>query len=82
MKTNGVTTAGIINVPTSSMAREVDLLLSTHAGPEIGVASTKAVHLPARRHGRARANLARAKGSLPADEERDIVAICARPRQR
>ena len=26
-------TAGIINVPTSSMAREVDLLLSTHAGP-------------------------------------------------
>ncbi|RYD60373.1 MAG: glutamine--fructose-6-phosphate transaminase (isomerizing), partial [Sphingomonadales bacterium] len=42
MKANGVTTAGIINVPTSSMAREVDLLLSTHAGPEIGVASTKA----------------------------------------
>ena len=42
MKANGVTTAGIINVPTSSMAREVDLLLPTHAGPEIGVASTKA----------------------------------------
>src|SRR4028119_2048785 len=42
MKANGLTTAGIINVPTSSMAREVDLLLSTHAGPEIGVASTKA----------------------------------------
>ncbi|MES2058001.1 MAG: glutamine--fructose-6-phosphate transaminase (isomerizing), partial [Pseudomonadota bacterium] len=42
MKAAGLTTAGIINVPTSSMAREVDLLLPTHAGPEIGVASTKA----------------------------------------
>ena len=31
-----------IAVPTSSMAREADLLLPTHAGPEIGVASTKA----------------------------------------
>jgi glucosamine--fructose-6-phosphate aminotransferase (isomerizing) len=34
--------AGVINVPTSTMAREADLLLPTHAGPEIGVASTKA----------------------------------------
>jgi glucosamine--fructose-6-phosphate aminotransferase (isomerizing) len=42
MKANGVTTAGIINVPTSSMAREVDLLLSTHAGRRSAVASTKA----------------------------------------
>src|SRR5258708_20356625 len=42
MKEKDVRTAGIINVPTSSMAREVDLLLPTHAGPEIGVASTKA----------------------------------------
>jgi glucosamine--fructose-6-phosphate aminotransferase (isomerizing) len=32
----------VVNVPTSSMAREADLLLPTHAGPEIGVASTKA----------------------------------------
>ncbi len=34
--------AVVVNVPTSSMAREADLLLPTHAGPEIGVASTKA----------------------------------------
>src|SRR3546814_6357758 len=26
----------VVNVPTSSMAREADLLLPTHAGPEIG----------------------------------------------
>jgi glucosamine--fructose-6-phosphate aminotransferase (isomerizing) len=38
----GQTIAVVVNVPTSSMAREADLLLPTHAGPEIGVASTKA----------------------------------------
>ncbi|PCI43219.1 MAG: glutamine--fructose-6-phosphate transaminase (isomerizing) [Alphaproteobacteria bacterium] len=32
----------ILNVPQSSMARESDIVLHTHAGPEIGVASTKA----------------------------------------
>jgi glucosamine--fructose-6-phosphate aminotransferase (isomerizing) len=32
----------ICNVPESSLARESDLILMTHAGPEIGVASTKA----------------------------------------
>ena len=33
---------GIINVATSSLARDVDIALLTHAGIEIGVASTKA----------------------------------------
>jgi len=32
----------VVNVPESSMARQSDGLLLTHAGPEIGVASTKA----------------------------------------
>lgn len=32
----------VVNVPTSTMAREADLALPTYAGPEIGVASTKA----------------------------------------
>jgi glucosamine--fructose-6-phosphate aminotransferase (isomerizing) len=32
----------IVNVPTSSIARESDVVLPTLAGPEIGVASTKA----------------------------------------
>ncbi len=32
----------VVNVPESSMARQSDALLLTHAGPEIGVASTKA----------------------------------------
>jgi len=32
----------VVNVPTSSIARESDIALPIHAGPEIGVASTKA----------------------------------------
>ncbi len=36
------TTLSICNVPESSLVRESDLVLLTHAGPEIGVASTKA----------------------------------------
>ena len=32
----------VVNVPESSIARESDVILPTHAGPEIGVASTKA----------------------------------------
>jgi glucosamine--fructose-6-phosphate aminotransferase (isomerizing) len=38
----GVTTSAVVNVPTSSMAREVDVVFPTLAGVEIGVASTKA----------------------------------------
>jgi glucosamine--fructose-6-phosphate aminotransferase (isomerizing) len=34
--------AGLLNVPSSTMARESDVVLPTLAGPEIGVASTKA----------------------------------------
>jgi len=73
MKANGVTTAGIINVPTSSMAREVDLLLPTHAGPEIGVASTKAFTCQLAVMAALSVNLARAKGLLPPSEEQEIV---------
>jgi glutamine---fructose-6-phosphate transaminase (isomerizing) len=41
-KEHGQHTAVIVNVPESSMEREADYILPTHAGPEIGVASTKA----------------------------------------
>ena len=37
-----IATLAICNVPQSSLSREADLFLMTHAGPEIGVASTKA----------------------------------------
>ncbi|HEU5066793.1 MAG TPA: glutamine--fructose-6-phosphate transaminase (isomerizing) [Sphingomicrobium sp.] len=66
--------AVVVNVPTSSMAREADLLLPTHAGPEIGVASTKAFTCQLAVLAALAANLARAKGRIDADEEKDIVA--------
>ncbi len=41
-QSKGVTTAALVNVMTSTMAREADIALPINAGPEIGVASTKA----------------------------------------
>jgi glucosamine--fructose-6-phosphate aminotransferase (isomerizing) len=41
-KRRGATTLGIVNVVGSSIARETDAGVYSHAGPEIGVASTKA----------------------------------------
>jgi glucosamine--fructose-6-phosphate aminotransferase (isomerizing) len=38
----GAPLAAIVNVPGSQIARMVDAVIPTHAGPEIGVASTKA----------------------------------------
>jgi glutamine---fructose-6-phosphate transaminase (isomerizing) len=76
-RSEGQTIAVVVNVPTSSMAREADLLLPTHAGPEIGVASTKAFSCQLAVLAALAANLARAKGKLSPDEERDIVAHLA-----
>src|SRR5271167_966613 len=42
VKDNGSKTVGVVNVPTSSIARLTDAAAPTLAGPEIGVASTKA----------------------------------------
>ena len=42
MKAGGQSILSVLNVPESSMARESDAILETIAGPEIGVASTKA----------------------------------------
>ena len=41
-KAQGQTTLAVVNVPTSTIARESDVVAPTLAGPEIGVASTKA----------------------------------------
>ena len=41
-KAQGQHILSVVNVPESSIARESDVVLPTHAGPEIGVASTKA----------------------------------------
>ena len=72
-RTEGQKIAVVVNVPTSSMAGEADLLLPTNAGPEIGVASTKAFTCQLAVLAAFAANLARAKGKMTADEEREIV---------
>jgi glucosamine--fructose-6-phosphate aminotransferase (isomerizing) len=41
-KAQGLHTLSVVNVPTSTIARESEIVLPTLAGPEIGVASTKA----------------------------------------
>ena len=72
-KANGQTIAVVVNVPTSSMAREADLLLPTHAGPEIGVASTKAFTCQLAVLAALAAHLAVKRGRMTRDEEREVV---------
>ncbi|WP_194744922.1 glutamine--fructose-6-phosphate transaminase (isomerizing) [Thermaurantiacus tibetensis] len=76
-RAEGQTIAAVVNVPTSSMAREADILLPTHAGPEIGVASTKAFTCQLAVLAALAANLARARGRLSREEEREIVTHLA-----
>jgi len=66
--------AVVVNVPTSSMAREADLLLPTHAGPEIGVASTKAFTCQLGVLAALAANLACARGQIERKDEMSVVA--------
>ncbi|TWH76082.1 glucosamine--fructose-6-phosphate aminotransferase (isomerizing) [Azomonas agilis] len=63
----------ICNVATSSLVRESDLTLLTHAGPEIGVASTKAFTTQLVGLLLLTLALGRSKGSLAADQERQLV---------
>ena len=72
-KAAGQKIAVVVNVPTSSMAREADLLLPTHAGPEIGVASTKAFTCQLAVLAAFAAHLAVVKGRMSRDEEIEIV---------
>jgi glucosamine--fructose-6-phosphate aminotransferase (isomerizing) len=72
-RAEGQKIAVVVNVPTSTMAREADLLLPTHAGPEIGVASTKAFTCQLAVLAALAANLARAKDRLTPAEEKEIV---------
>ena len=72
-KENGQTIGAVVNVPTSSMAREADLLLPTHAGPEIGVASTKAFTCQLAVLAALAVYMARRKGLMDRSEEQQVV---------
>lgn len=72
-KAEGVHTIAVVNVPTSTIARESETVLQTLAGPEIGVASTKAFTCQLM----VLANLAiaagRARGELSEEDETKLV---------
>jgi glucosamine--fructose-6-phosphate aminotransferase (isomerizing) len=72
-KAAGQTIAVVVNVPTSTMAREADLLLPTHAGPEIGVASTKAFTCQLAVLAALAAHLAVKRGRMDRSEEMEVV---------
>ena len=65
----------IVNVPTSSMAREAELVLPTYAGPEIGVASTKAFTCQLAVLAAFAIALGKAKGLIDRAEEARLVQL-------
>ena len=72
-------TLAICNVPESSMVREADLVLMTRAGPEIGVASTKAFTTQLAALGLLGILLARGNGLTSAQERRYVKQIAHVP---
>ena len=63
----------IINVPESTIARESDAVLPTYAGPEIGVASTKAFTTQLTVLATLTIVLARARGAIEVERESELV---------
>jgi len=79
---NGTTAVAIVNVPESSIAREAGAVVPTHAGPEIGVASTKAFTAQLSVLAVMALAAARARGHLlPGDEATAIKNLLALPRK-
>ena len=72
-KSQGQRIAAIVNVRTSSIAREADVVLPTLAGPEIGVASTKAFTCQLAVLACLAIGLGRARGSISAAKEAELV---------
>jgi glutamine---fructose-6-phosphate transaminase (isomerizing) len=72
----------IVNVPTSTIARESDIVMPTLAGPEIGVASTKAFTCQLAALATLAIAAGRARGVLSESEEQKLVhALIEAPRQ-
>ena len=72
-KEAGLKTMGVLNVPTSSMARECDAVLPTLAGPEIGVASTKAFTTQLTVLAALAIHAGRARGKISREQEHELA---------
>lgn len=72
-KAEGAHTLAVVNVSTSTIARESETVLPTLAGPEIGVASTKAFTCQLIVLAVLGVAAAKARGELSEDQEIDLV---------
>ena len=80
-KRNGQTIAAVVNVRTSTIAREANTILPTLAGPEIGVASTKAFTSQLSVLACLAIAIGRARGTIDSAKEQELVkALTELPR--
>jgi glucosamine--fructose-6-phosphate aminotransferase (isomerizing) len=80
-KAQGQHTLAIVNVPESTIARESEAVMHTYAGPEIGVASTKAFTCQLTVLASLAIAAARARGAISPEQERELVgALIEAPR--
>jgi glutamine---fructose-6-phosphate transaminase (isomerizing) len=80
-KAHGQTALAMVNVVESSIARDADIVVPTFAGPEIGVASTKAFTCQLAALAALAVAAGRARGTLnEADETRLCAALLETPR--
>ena len=76
-KAQGQKIIAVVNQPESSVAREADVVLPTLAGPEIGVASTKAFTTQLAVLACFTVALARARGVISRAREAELVGVMA-----
>ncbi|NMD08254.1 MAG: glutamine--fructose-6-phosphate transaminase (isomerizing) [Phyllobacteriaceae bacterium] len=80
-KSQGQHTLAVVNVPESTIARECEMVVRTYAGPEIGVASTKAFTCQLAALASLALLAAKQRGHLPPEKERELVgALLEAPR--
>jgi glutamine---fructose-6-phosphate transaminase (isomerizing) len=72
-KSQGVHTLSVVNVPSSTIARESETVLPTLAGPEIGVASTKAFTCQLMVLAAVAVAAGKARGELSGNDEAGLV---------
>lgn len=81
-RNNGTPAVAVVNVPESSIAREAKAIIPTHAGPEIGVASTKAFTAQLSVLAVLALTAAKARGHLlPGDEVKAVKSLTSLPRK-
>jgi glucosamine--fructose-6-phosphate aminotransferase (isomerizing) len=80
-KSQGQQTIAVVNVPESTIAREAGLVFRTYAGPEIGVASTKAFTCQLSALACLAILAAKVRGTISREQEKQLVgALIEAPR--